>query len=315
MRVALEFNGIQVRGAAALREPLVWPVWFAVDGDAMRALLGDVTASSWVHAPGPQAGADTLGWNRTLVPSGLPESSSGVGLALLYTEGGKSSAATRAQYEAFSERVREIALDAAAEASGLTSLFPFRGGARLRTPNIDQLRKGVEHDILLSPEADGDASNDDAAAAFAYVARLLAPLAPGNPVQRDEVTPPATPVEIDPRIMHPVRPIAPLPPFLPGLETLPGRVQPIPGRMQPIPGRVQPIPGRVLPDPGGVRPAPAARPLDEGTVAASLIQFWPVATDARPGIADIRRALPTRTKLRDTLSASLTLNGRLRREG
>ncbi len=299
MRVALEFNGIQVRGEAALREPLVWPVWFAVDGDAIRALLGDVTASSWVYAPGPQAGTEALGWNRTLVPSGLPESSSGVGLALLYTEGGKSSAATRAQYEAFSERVRQIALDAAAEASGLTPLLPFRSGARLRTPNIAELTKGVERDILVSSgtddsAADGDVSSDDAAAAFAYVASMLAPLAPGSSVQRKEVTPPPTRVPIDVPILHPELPVAPLPHILPGLET---------------------FPGRVLPGPGRVRPTIAARALDDGTVAASLLQFWPVATIARPGSADIRRALPTRATLRDTLRASLTLSGRLSREG
>lgn len=234
MRVALEFNGIEVRGSVALREPLVWPVWFAVDGDAMRALLGDVTASSWVYAPGPQAGAYPLGWKRTLVPSGLPETSSGVGLALLYTEGGKSSAATRAQYESFSERVRQIALDAAAEASGLTLLLPFRSSTLLRAPNVDELTKGVEHDILVSPGAAEDVPNDDAATAFAYVARLLAPLAPGGSVQRDEVTPSAPSAPTDTPIARPVIPIRPLPSILPGLETLPGRVRPVPAPALPV---------------------------------------------------------------------------------
>ncbi len=291
MRVALEFNGVQVRGAAALREPLVWPVWFAVDGDAVRALLGDVTASSWVHAPGPQAGAAALGGGRTLVPSGLPDSASGIGLALLYTEGGKSSSAARAQYAAFSDRVREIALDATAQASGLTPLLPFRSRTRGRAPNIDALTRGIEHDILAPSETDDDASDDDAVAAFAYVARLLAPLAPGSAGQRSGVTPPTTHVPIDipvdATVTHPVIPIAPPAPVLPGL----------------------------VPFPGATRPGPTRLALLDGTVAASLLQFWPASTVARPGMTDIRRALPTRVALRDSLRASLTLSGRLRREG
>ncbi|MFA7594453.1 MAG: hypothetical protein WCY26_12000 [Thiohalobacteraceae bacterium] len=286
MRVALEFNGVQVRGAIALREPLVWPVWFAVDGDAMRALLGDVTASSWIHAPGPQAGTAALEWNRTLVPSGIPESASGVGLALLYTEGGKSSAAARAQYEAFSERVRQIALDAAAEAAGLAPLLAFRNAGRGQTPNIDALTKGIEHDILVSPGTDHDAPDDDAATAFAYVARMLAPLAPGSSVQRKEVTPSPVDVPIDAPIISPVAPSAPVRRVIPGLVTFPERI----------------------------RPNLPRSTLGEGTVAASLIQFWPSANVARLRMTDIRRSLPTRTALRDTLRASLTLSGRLRRE-
>lgn len=287
MRVALEFNGVQVRGAAALREPLVWPVWFAVDGDAVRALLGDVTASSWVHAPGPLAGTAALGWDRTLVPSGLPDSASGVGLALLYTEGGKSSSAARAQYAAFSDRVREIALDAAAEASGLTALLPFRSGARRRAPSIDSLTKGVEHDILASRQTDDGESDDDAVAAFAHVARMLAPLAPGGVVKRDDVTPPAVHAPIAAPINQPAIPLAPFPPNLPGLVTFPGTTRPGSRRLT----------------------------LDDGTVAASLVQFWPASTVARSGMTEIRRVLPTRMSLRDSLRASLTLNGRLRREG
>ncbi len=281
MRVTLEFNGVQVRGAVALHEPLVWPVWFAVDGDAMRALLGDVTASPCVHAPGPQSGTAALVWDRNLVPSGLPESASGVGLALLYTEGGKSSATAIARYAAFAERVRQVALDAAAEASGLTSLLPFRSRISPRAPNIDELTRGIELDIPAPPEAD-DAPNDDAAA-FAHVARLLAPLAPGYSAPPEVATPSAPPALVNTPIARSVIPGAPV---LPGLVRVPGTTRP-----------------------GTARPA-----LDDGTVAASLVRFWPASTVAAPGMIDIRGAIPTRTALRDTVRASLTLSGRLRRE-
>ncbi len=323
MRVTLELDGVQVRGADALRQPLVWPVWFAVDGDAMRALLGDVTATVPVHAPGPQAGTAPLAWDRTLVPSGLPESAAGVGLALLYTEGGASDVAARTHYTTLTNRVRALALDAAAEASGLAPLLGVSRRAGGRAVDLASLTAGVELDT--SEGADAEASDDVDAAfthdesaqeAFAHVASLLARVAPGVPVRNTDVT--------RPTIIAPVPEVAapptPARPTVPGLVTLPGalrdRVLPE-GVLREAVLREGGVPAGVRPD-RLVRPptGAATRPvLAEGTVAASFVQFWPASAIGARDVADIRRTLPTRLALRDSLRAALTLSGRVRREG
>jgi hypothetical protein len=321
MRVTLELDGVQVRGADALRQPLVWPVWFAVDGEAMRALLGDVTATVPVHAPGPQAGSAPLAWDRTLVPSGLPEAAAGVGLALLYTEGGASDATARTQYAALADRVRAIALDAAATASGLAPLLGLRGGTR--AVDLAALTAGVELEPSARTDPDDDSDTDDAhdstfthgAAAheaFAHVATLLARVAPGAPVMHTDVT---RPTIVAPLPEVPAPP-APTRPTVPGLVTLPGAVRD--GVLRPDALRPEVLRPEVLGSGRVVRPpaGAAARPaLAEGTVAASFVQFWPASVVAAREVADIRRALPTRLALRDSLRAALTLSGRVRREG
>ncbi len=319
MRVTLELDGVQVRGADALRQPLVWPVWFAVDGDAMRALLGDVTATVPVHAPGPQAGSTPLAWHRTLVPSGLPDSAAGVGLALLYTEGGAADAGARAQYAALADRARALALDAAAEASGLAPLFGGRAASRGRAVDLAALTAGAELELPDGRDDDEPTSEDeawqhDAAAheAFTHVATLLARLAPGAPVMHTDVTRP-TIVAPMPEVATPSSPSRPT---VPGLVTLPGAVRDgvlRPDALRPDVLRPDVIrPGRTVRPPAGTAARPA---LAEGTVAASFVQFWPTAVIAAREVADIRRALPTRLALRDSLRAALTLSGRVRREG
>lgn len=312
MRVTLELDGVQVRGADALRQPLVWPVWFAVDGDTVRALLGDVTATVPVHAPGPQVGSAPLAWARTLVPSGLPESATGVGLAMLYTEGGATDLTARAQYADLTDRVRLMALDAAAEASGLAPLFGRRGNSLGAGVALASLTEGVE--LEASGGAESSPSDVDAAflhdpaahAAFTHVASLLARLAPGAPVQHTDLTRPtivAPMAEVPP-------PSAPPRPTVPGLVTLPGVLRDGVLRSGVVAERV--LSSNVVRPP--VRTA-ATPTLAEGTVAASFVQFWPTSVVAARDVADIRRTLPTRTALRDSLRAALTLSGRVRREG
>lgn len=318
MRMRLELSGVQVRGAESLRQPLVWPVWFAVDGDAMRGLLGDVTAASPVYAPGPQAGAAPLAWDRTFASAGFPAEAQGVGLALFYTEGGASDAAVRAQYDALVDRVRHLALDAAAEASGLAPLFAFRTHGRPPV-SLKALIAGVDLEHLdASTDGDGP-SLDEANAAFAQVAAMLAHVAPGGrqthtTVSRPTIHAPVTDVAAPsapstPPVRRPVSPgVVMGPGALPSATMRPELLRPDlvrPELLRPDLGR-PPRDGTVVP--------PRQPVLDDGTVAASLVQFWPASLVETREVAEIRRALPTRASLRDTLRASLTLSGRVRRE-
>lgn len=349
MRVTLELDGVQVRGADALRQPLVWPVWFAIDGDTMRALLGDVTATVAVHAPGPQAGGAPLAWDRTLAPSGLPDTVAGVGLALLYTEGGATAETARAQYAGLATRVRSLALAAAAEASGLAPLVGVGRAGRGPAIDLAALTAGVELDAGARADVDtresaprdadprdGDPSSADAPSAeqaedaFAHVAALLARVAPGSALRHTDA--------IRPTIIAPVpAPPAPPPPErpdVPGLVTRPGVVRdPVgPGRRPDVirPDALRPDitrpdlsrldltrPDLTRPDRVGpsAPPGPTRPLLSEGTVAVSFAQFWPAAVVATRPVADIRRALPTHSAVREALRASLTLSGRVRREG
>ena len=88
MRIRLSLDGVWSRGAERLREPLLWPVWFAVEDAALRTLAGDLRAADVLYAPGPVAAEQLTPWERRLQLQALPPERALLGLALLYSEGG-----------------------------------------------------------------------------------------------------------------------------------------------------------------------------------------------------------------------------------
>ncbi len=286
MRMSLTFGGVQARGLVSLRQPLVWPVWFAVDGEALLFLLGDAQATRNVHAPGPRGGTVPLAWDRTLVAGGLPDEAVGIGLAMLYTEGGAQRAETLAAYHALQGRVERLATGLAARASGLDPLLGAFGlSSAPSLPDPKRLAGGLEVDVL---ERDEEPDAAASSAGFRHMAALLARVVPGA----------STTIAVPNEPPHAVQPTRP------GARPTIGPTPPIDLR------RI--LDRRVLIDAVRDRaPRVVAPAVKEGTVVSSLLQFWSAA-DVKPGAqVSVRRALPTRTALR----TSLMLSGTVRREG
>ncbi len=286
MRMSLTLDGVQARGLVALKQPLVWPVWFAVDGEALLFLLGDARATRNVHAPGPRGGTVPLAWDRTLVAGGLPDETVGIGLAMLYTEGGAQRAETQAAYAALRGRVERLATGLAARASGLDPLLGAFGlSSASALPDPKRLAGGLELDVLEKDEEPDAAASD---AAFRHMAALLARVVPGASTT----------------ITVPNEPPTAVPPARPGVRAPIGSMPPIDLR------RI--IDRRVLIDAVFDRaPRVVAPSVEEGTVVSSLLQFWSAAAVAPGADVSVRRPLPTRTALR----TSLMLSGTVRREG
>jgi len=182
VRLILELDGVQVRGGERPSEPLVWPVFFAVDDATLLSLAGNLDSPGWMHAPGPLSERGILPWQRELSTGGMPPGQSRFGYGLLYSSGGAKEPATQAAYQELVSTVHALALSHAADATGMSALLAAFGGGfsldkdRPRT-TLDKLAKGIDPDELGN-ELDRDLARS--LDGFRSVSQLLAPLAPGG---------------------------------------------------------------------------------------------------------------------------------------
>lgn len=182
MRLIIELDGVQARGGEGPSEPLVWPVYFAVDDETLLSLAGNLDSSSWIQAPGPQPLDASLSWQRELTTGGLPHGQSRFGYGLLYSAGGTKEPATQAAYQELVATIHALALSLAADATGMGALLAaFGGGFSLdkREPKtrFERLSEGIDPDEL------GDELDRDLARSldgFRSVSQLLAPFVPGG---------------------------------------------------------------------------------------------------------------------------------------
>ena len=182
MRLILELDGVQARGGERPSEPLVLPVYFAVDDETLLSLAGNLDSPSWIHAPGPQPQGAALSWQRELTTGGMPPGESRFGYGLLYSAGGAKEPATQAAYQELVATVHALALSQAADATGMGALLAaFGGGFSLdkRKPKtrFEKLSEGVDPDEL-GDELDRDLAQS--LGGFRSVSQLLAPLVPGG---------------------------------------------------------------------------------------------------------------------------------------
>jgi hypothetical protein len=197
-------DGVQARGGERPSEPLVWPVFFAVDDATLLSLAGNLDSPGWIHAPGPQPEGALLSWQRELSTGGMPPGQSRFGYGLLYSAGGAKEPATQAAYQELVATVHALALSQAADATGMGALLAaFGGGFSLdkREPRarLEKLSEGID------PDEFGDELDRDLARSldgFRSVSQLLAPLVPGGkasttrrPDRREVAEPIARPAE------------------------------------------------------------------------------------------------------------------------
>lgn len=182
MRLILELDGVQARGGERPSEPLVWPVFFAVDDTTLLSLAGNLDTPHWIHAPGPQAERADLSWQKELSTGGILPGQSRFGYGLIYSAGGAKDPATQAAYRELVATVHALALSQAADATGMGALLAAFGG----NFSLDKRAPGRRFDKLadgIDPNELGDELDRDLARGldgFRTVSQLLAPLAPGG---------------------------------------------------------------------------------------------------------------------------------------
>jgi hypothetical protein len=181
VRLSLRFGVVQ-SGGEPIREPLHWPVFFAVDDPALRFLAGDVASSDWLHAPGPLSGDDAPAWIREVAVDGVAGAGY-LGFGLMYSDGGATDEATQAVHDELVATLHTLALDHVAHASGLGVMLGAFGSTtfedRRGEPPLDRLRDGLDPE-KLSGEIDQGVKNG--IGAFRAVRDSLLPFTPGVPV-------------------------------------------------------------------------------------------------------------------------------------
>ncbi len=220
MRVNFVVDSVRIAGTETLREPLVWPAWFAIDGHTIAGLLG--APNPVVHAPGPHPASKAASWDlypglqgmapRTAkdLPDALVKavanSSSGkfhpaIGLGLLLSEGGANHNDTWAAYHELVAQLHGLALAFAAAASGLEGLLAAFGGfatasdaAAMASPKLwEKLHHGLDPASLKDHPSARLAA---AMAAFQPLAQVLAERLPGtHPTPSQTVAPQPKPPE------------------------------------------------------------------------------------------------------------------------
>jgi hypothetical protein len=310
MRFHLELEKISFRGAERPRDPVLWPVWFAVDDAALRSLAGDPTADP-VHSPGPirpPARGAISRWDRAVSANALPPEHALVGFGLLLTAGGLESAPVWDAYQELADLLHALALTETARAAHFLPLLEAFGAEEAkaeadRAALLAALREG------LSPEAlrrTVDAGLRERLGALRGVGHMLGRLLPeASPTPRAAAEA-AVLAGLRARDITASLPETGRPG--PGPEGTPAGARPeppfpIPGPL--LPGGLPPGAGRIpVPGPAGIGDLP------DGTVVAGTVQAWRTG-DLPPGrTTRIDRPLPA---LR-TMRASLALSGSIHRE-
>lgn len=172
---SISLDGMASEGAEQVREPWVWPIWFAVDDGTLRAVAGDVTAQGHVCAAEPlvMSARSGIAWQRAGSLRVVPRGRALMGVAVLVSAG--VTDATREVQRMVVDRLRGLMLAQAAAASGLSALMAAYGGDEAGDAGddaIERLRRGFDpRDDMLAPWA------MPSLAGVVALVELMAPLA------------------------------------------------------------------------------------------------------------------------------------------
>jgi hypothetical protein len=277
----------------------MWPVFFGVGDSLIRFLMGDLSAGDYVFATGPQQG-DTATWQGDLPISAIGPEQSLIGLALHYTEGGARDDDAQTRYQELAAWTRAGLLSLAARSFGLSPLlaaFGASGDDENEAFARPQLLQGLDPDVERERL---DSGLREGVSAFMPTADALRPFRGGTAATLSNAGGAAP--------SSPDRPDRGAGPGL-GPVTLP-RVADIARRLSERAPRVSrpPIVDRLIPDrliPDRFFPAPS------GTVAAAILQAWPIREVDGGDALVVSRPLQSRSVQR----LSLVMRTTIRREG
>lgn len=311
MFVVFELDPVQERGGARIVNALHWPVFFVVGDGALRFLAGDVTASDWLHAPGPLTLRESLIWRAEISASCLA-SGGYVGFGLMYSAGGADMESTQAVYRQLIATVQSLVLQDVARGSGLGVLLGAFGASATgadtkRRAILDHLHEGIDPDELIKELDSGLLKGIDA---FRTIGESMLPFMPKAVLAQSADVVPSNGAAVagaaavasitalanaitgpNPNVGTPVEVVHLLERRVLGGFTVPQHL-------------LQPVPAPVLP----TRPVAL---VPTGAVVAKTLQAWRIGKIHSKRTMDLQRALPTRAAPR----LSLQLAGRVRREG